>query len=113
SWWGYKVATQSHDSGFFFAEKTGIEVYRFTSINTCRIHKNLLNLQKRIMEAIIIYPGDESDLNIFLELAKKLKLKSKTLSAEAIEELCLINAINEGRKTQFVSKESIISKLNK
>ncbi|MDD3741380.1 MAG: hypothetical protein PHH30_09070 [Bacteroidales bacterium] len=65
------------------------------------------------MEAIIIYPGDKSNLKILIELAKKLKLKSKTLSAEALEDLGLIEAIDEGRETPFVSKENIIKSLNK
>jgi hypothetical protein len=53
------------------------------------------------------------DLSIFLELAKKLKLKSKTLSAEDLEEFGLTCAIDEGRKTPFVSKASIMEKLKK
>jgi hypothetical protein len=65
------------------------------------------------MEAIIIYPGDKSSLNIFKELAKKLKLKSKSLSAETLEELGLIRAIDEGRETPLVSKASIMKKLKK
>jgi hypothetical protein len=65
------------------------------------------------MDAIIIYPIDKSSLTIFVELAKKLTLKSKTLSAEEIEELGLTRAIDEGRETPFVSKSSIIEKLKK
>ena len=65
------------------------------------------------MEAIIIYSGDKSNLNFFLELTKKLKLKSKTISAEALEDLGLSKTIDEGRKTPFVSKENIMKNLNK
>jgi len=82
---------------------------------TLKPHSNkfLAIFAKKTMEAIIIYPDDKISLDIFLGLAKKLKIKVKHLKAEQLEDLALIKAIDEGRKTSFTTKTSIVKKLKK
>ena len=64
------------------------------------------------MTGLFIPAADKSDLKIFIDLAKRIGIKTKQLSEEEMLDLGLFNAMKEGRKSAFVSKESILKKLN-
>ncbi len=63
------------------------------------------------MSTLLINSEKEEDLNLFLELAHRLGLTAKVLSKDEKEEIGLHNAMVEGRKTKFVSKEAVMKKL--
>jgi predicted transcriptional regulator len=65
------------------------------------------------MQTAIINSESKSDLKLLLELAKKIGLKSKVLSASEMEEMGLINAIKTGRTGEYVNTSSYIKKLKK
>jgi hypothetical protein len=45
-------------------------------------------------------------LKLFSDLAKKLGIKAKAISDEELLDLGLLKAMEEGRKSKFVSKKS-------
>ncbi|MDL2262494.1 hypothetical protein LJC11_03210 [Bacteroidales bacterium OttesenSCG-928-I21] len=63
------------------------------------------------MSAIIITSDNDSNLKIMLELAKRLKLKTRKINIEDIEDAGLYYAIKEGEKTPPVSTDAVIKKL--
>jgi hypothetical protein len=65
------------------------------------------------MKTIIIEPKSTKELAFITEMLKRLGIKNKILTEEDREDLGLINAMEEGRKTKFVSRERIMKKLKK
>jgi hypothetical protein len=65
------------------------------------------------MNAIILSSTNKTDLKLLSDLAKKIGIKAKILSDEEILDFGLLKAMEEGRKTKFVSKDSIMKKLKK
>ncbi len=65
------------------------------------------------MNGLIITASNKTDLKLFSDLAKRIGISVKTLSDVEILDLGLLNAMEEGRKTDFISKEKIINKLTK
>ena len=64
------------------------------------------------MSTLIINSGKISDLKFFVELAKRFGISSKILTKDEKEEIGLYKAMLEGRKTKFVSRESVMRKLS-
>lgn len=62
------------------------------------------------MKTIIIEPKSTKELAFITEMLKRLGIKNKILTEEDREDLGLINAMEEGRKTKFVSRERIMKK---
>ena len=60
------------------------------------------------MTAIVISGQNKVDLKIIIELAKRLGVNVKTLSDEEILDLGLLKAMEEGKNTEFVSRDKII-----
>jgi hypothetical protein len=58
------------------------------------------------MTGLIITAPDKTDLKLFSDLAKKLGIKAKTISDEELLDLGLLKAMEEGRKSKFVSEKS-------
>ena len=54
------------------------------------------------MEAIVIRPQDQSELELVSKMLSKMKIKTMYISDSEIEKLGLVNAINAGRKTKKV-----------
>lgn len=54
------------------------------------------------MEAIVIRPQDQSELELVSKMLSKMKIKTMFISDSEIEKLGLVNAINAGRKTKKV-----------
>jgi len=65
------------------------------------------------MQAAIINSNSKADLNLLLEIAKKLNINAKLLSETDIEEIGLLNAIKKGRTGEFVDTEHFLKKLRK
>lgn len=63
------------------------------------------------MTGLIITTTNKSDLKLFTDLARRIGIKAKSLSDEDIIDLGLLEAMEEGRKTKFVSRERIMKKL--
>jgi hypothetical protein len=57
-----------------------------------------------IMTGLILTAPDKTDLKLISDLAKKLGIKAKTISDEELLDLGLLKAMEEGRKSKFVSK---------
>jgi hypothetical protein len=62
------------------------------------------------MEAIIIKPKDKSELNFFLELAKRLGVSAKTY--EEMQDEQLLKAMEINRKTSKTDKKKVLETLN-
>jgi hypothetical protein len=63
------------------------------------------------MTAIVISGQNKVDLKIIIELAKRLGANVKTLSDEEILDLGLLNAMEEGKNSEFVSRDKIMKLL--
>ena len=58
------------------------------------------------METIILEPKDKDELNFFLELAKRLGVRTQTI--EDLQDEQLLKAIEENRKTPKTSKKNVL-----
>ncbi|MCP5063971.1 MAG: hypothetical protein GY936_16130 [Ignavibacteriae bacterium] len=65
------------------------------------------------MNNALLTSGSNKDLKLLFELSKKIGLKSKLLTEEQVEELCLANAIKKGRTGSFVDTDKFLSSLSK
>ncbi len=63
------------------------------------------------MEGLIITASSKTDLKLFTDLANRIGVNVRTLSEEDILDLGLLMAMEEGKKTKFVSKDKIMKKL--
>ena len=65
------------------------------------------------METVLIENSKKSDIEFIRHFAKKMGLKSKVLTLEEKEDIALGKAIEEGRKGEYVDKETVIKALRK
>ena len=65
------------------------------------------------MELIIRNISNQADKKLFVELARRLGLKADVLSEEAKEDHALVKEMIQARKMEFVSKEDVLTQLNK
>ncbi len=65
------------------------------------------------MNAIVIAADTKTDIKIFADIAQRIGIKAKILTDEQILDIGLLNAMEEGKKSKFVSKESVMKKLTK
>ena len=63
------------------------------------------------MEGAILHTESDKDLNLILQLAKKLGISSKKLSKEEIEDWGLSQAISEGKTGEYIDTESFLNEL--
>jgi hypothetical protein len=63
------------------------------------------------MTAFVISGYNKVDLKIIIDLAKRLGANVKTLSDEEILDIGLLKAMEEGRNSEFISKERIMKLL--
>ncbi len=63
------------------------------------------------MEGAILHTDSSKDLNLILQLAKKLGIATKKLSKEEIEDYGLIIAINEGKTGEYIDTELYLNEL--
>ena len=65
------------------------------------------------MESAILTTTSKKDLQLLLDLAKKIGIKSKLLSKAEIEDLGLKQAIRKGRTGKYVDTDKFLKNLNK
>lgn len=65
------------------------------------------------MELLIGNIKSKDDKNLFIDLAKRLGFSTKVLTLEDKEDIGLAKAIEEGRKSGYVSKEKVMKTLNR
>jgi len=63
------------------------------------------------MTGLIITASNKADLKLFSDLARRLGIKAKPMSDEDILDYGLLRAMEEGRKTKFVSRERVMENL--
>lgn len=63
------------------------------------------------MNGLVITSDNKDDLKLFVDLAKRIGIKIKTLSEDDLLDMGLLRAMEDGRKTKLVSKERIMKKL--
>ena len=63
------------------------------------------------MEGAIVHTESDKDLNLILQLAKKLGISAKKLSKEEIEDWGLSQAISEGKTGEYVNTDSFLEEL--
>ena len=65
------------------------------------------------MESILLNTKSKSHLKLFQELAKELGISFHVLTKEEKEDMGLLIAMEEGKKTSFVSREKVMKYLRK
>ena len=65
------------------------------------------------MNSAILTTDSNKDLQLLMQLAKKLNIRAKLLSKEQQEELGLYRAIKEGRTKEFVDTDKFLKRLKK
>lgn len=64
------------------------------------------------MDAILLKPKDSQELKLITDLLDKMKVPSKVLTEEEMEDAGLAVMMNEVDRTETVSRESIFKKLH-
>lgn len=64
------------------------------------------------MDAILLRPKDSQELKLITDLLDKMKVPSKVLTEEEMEDAGLAVMMNEVDRTETVSRESIFKKLH-
>jgi len=65
------------------------------------------------METILIQGESKKAIGLLIELSRQLKLKQKKLTKTEVEDFLLAESINEGRKSGYVSKQTVLKALQK
>lgn len=65
------------------------------------------------MDALIITAESKSELKLLAELAKKLGLKSRSLSGDELADVSLVKKIEAGMKSGLASREDVMKALSK
>lgn len=63
------------------------------------------------MEGVILSADSHKDLNLILQLAKKLGIRTKKLTKTEIEDYGLSNAIKEGETGEYIDTDSFMNEL--
>ena len=74
------------------------------SYNQVKFLKFVLKL--RNMESVILSSDSQKDLNLILQIAKKIGISIKKLSKEEIEEIGLSIAIKKGRTGEYIERNT-------
>lgn len=64
------------------------------------------------MDAILLKPKDSQELKLITDLLDKMKVRSKVLTEEEMEDAGLAVMMNEVDRTETVSRESIFKNLH-
>lgn len=64
------------------------------------------------MKAIFIESDEPSNIKLLIELAKKLNVKIRVLSAEEKEDIALARAILEEESGEYLTEDEILKNLN-
>jgi len=63
------------------------------------------------MEGVILHTDSSKDLELIIQLAKKLGISTKKLTKDEIEDYGLSIAINEGRTGEYIDTEIFMNEL--
>jgi hypothetical protein len=63
------------------------------------------------MEGVILHTDSSKDLELIIQLAKKLGISTKKLTKDEIEDYGLSIAINEGRTGEYIDTEIFMKEL--
>ena len=63
------------------------------------------------MESAILSTNSPKDLNLILQLAKKLGISARKLTKDEIEDYGLSYAISEGKTGEYIETESFVDEL--
>jgi len=64
------------------------------------------------MATVILTSNSQQDLNLILQLAKKIGISIKKLSKDDIEEIGLSSAIQKGRTGEHIDTDSFLNELD-
>jgi len=64
------------------------------------------------MATVILTSNSQQDLNLILQLAKKIGISIKKLSKDDIEEIGLSSAIKKGRTGEHIDTDSFLNELD-
>ncbi|HRS20027.1 MAG TPA: hypothetical protein P5243_11015 [Bacteroidales bacterium] len=65
------------------------------------------------MTTLVLTTNNKTDLKLFLDLAKRVGVQSKTLTDEEILDAGLLKAMKEAKTTKIVSKSQIMKSLTR
>ncbi len=65
------------------------------------------------MKTALLSSESESDLDLLLELADKLGIKTRILTGEDAEDLAILSAIEKGKTGEYVNTEDFIKELRR
>ena len=63
------------------------------------------------METVVIRPRRKSDIHFLLDFAKRIGAPAKAIDTEEIEDVRFVSLIEEGLKTESVSRSEIMQAL--
>ena len=63
------------------------------------------------METLLLQSNSKKDIKIFVDLAKKVGLKTKFLTNENLEDIGLANAMKKGRTGEYINTDTYLKKL--
>jgi hypothetical protein len=63
------------------------------------------------MTGVILHTDSSKDLELIIQLAKKLGISTKKLTQDEIEDYGLSSAINEGKTGEYVDTEIFLKEL--
>lgn len=63
------------------------------------------------MDAILLKPKNNKELKLLTELLSKMKVSSKVITEEYLEDFALGSLMKEADRTKTVSREAIFKKL--
>lgn len=65
------------------------------------------------MKTAILSSESDSDIKLLIELANKLGIKTKILTAEDAEDLAMVYAIEKGKTGEYVDTQNFVKSLRK
>jgi len=65
------------------------------------------------MKTAILSSESDANLNLLIELADKLGMKTKVLSDEDVENLGMVNAIKTGKTGEYLDTQDFINTLRR
>jgi hypothetical protein len=73
-----------------------------------------LQIQKlTIMTSLLISATKKTDIKLLTDLANRIGVKVKTLSEDDLLDIGLLKAMEEGRQSEYVSREQVMKKLKR
>ncbi|MCL2246151.1 MAG: hypothetical protein FWC10_03455 [Lentimicrobiaceae bacterium] len=63
------------------------------------------------MEAVVLKPRSKSDMLFLLDFAKRIGVSAKTIDTEKMEDAKFISLIEEGLKTETVTRSEVMNAL--